>query len=596
MKFLKLILISVFMLKSMFSMNINFIGNMPAYVPSETESDLSEIILEETKIFTENDFENPPYVVNEKKRGEIVTDLLTRGDGGYIVSSGELQEFVRRAEDNFLLKPRRKVLSSKVIDSYFELLKNTAFRDAADERLRNIKFVVGLNRPRSLSFRKNFLLYKELRTYRQDFFDAKVFGFFWDYQWKNKTTNKKVSYKEVLNFYNQFKRYNSDKAEEFRIKNEKTSRGAIVPYRSLRELIKKNESTKGFIKQVRKEVENSVVYLFITDPDTKNFNGCFDSYFQIAQKHDNPDVMTTGYIFSSEEPMISLASILDMKVRIATAELIPVAVYFPEPSLCNLVLGDEVESKESFEEFTPGGKVSKRYYLMPGESKNLIGSTSKTRKDPRLIFPKGRKLLTSTPPRALENKKGGKFIFKGRYNFETKKVERWTFSDLRNISSNFAQSHANTRGWSTNFIDALKLDNIPYKGKNLNKKNTRDLVISLLSRLFNSYNPIYLAKENKKTLFRIINNYDFFVSKDEIDKYDIQKKRLDVLSYADKINSREKLLSVLSVAIKNYDVELIRQAAENSGREIASFLNKYFDFSEQSSLEEQFGSMKITKN
>jgi hypothetical protein len=124
----------------------------------------------------------------------------------------------------------------------------------------------------------------------------------------------------------------------------------------------------------------------------------------------------------------------------------------------------------------------------------------------------------------------------------------------------------------------------------------KQLVISLLSRLFNSYNPIYLAKEDKETLFRIIDNYDSFVSKDLIDKYEPQKKRsADVLDSADKIDSREELLRILSEAVKNYDIELIRQAAEDSGREIARFLNRYVDFGKQPSLEDQLGSMQITK-
>lgn len=616
--FLKLFLFLLLILNNpIFSMKPEsksyFVGNMPAYVPSETETETTDSESIKKYIFTDQDFEDPPYATtwtDNTSRGKLVPGFIYKDDNKIVGTSSNFTAFVTRA--NELIKLSSKSYSSKVVEPYLCLLKASAFlsEKERDEKLQNIKFVIGLNRPRSLSSKKNRVLYKELVSLNDSSIDVELLGFFWDFPWVKFNRDKKdkliinkkgknVSYDEVLSFYRQLKKRNPEKAKEFRIANEKRHgiRNRMVPYRSLREFIKNHSYTKRTVNKIIENDLDSSIYLFITDSDTMNLNGLFSSYFKIAE-NEKPDVITTGYLFSSKEPLIQAASLLDMIVRRVTAENIPMGVYFPEPSLCLLILPKKETIEDSFEELTlKNKKKSNKDYCMPGESKKILKRIIESREDSKILFAKGRKPLIQAPARVLKNKKGGILSFSAIYNSEKRKFENWEFSDLINITKNSAQSHAYSKSWATNLMDALELNDIRYANKNLNKKHTRDLVISLLSRLFNSYNPIYLAKENKKTLFKIINNYDSFVSNDEIDKYESQKKRsYNILTFTDKINSREELLKILSLAIKNHDVELIRQAAENSGREIAGFLNKYFDFSDKSSLEEQFGGMKITKN
>ncbi len=62
-----------------------------------------------------------------------------------------------------------------------------------------------------------------------------------------------------------------------------------------------------------------------------------------------PRLLTTGYrLKSDEKPLLRLGVVLDMAVREATASVIPLGPYFPEPNLLFL-LNDKNLEEFSFE-------------------------------------------------------------------------------------------------------------------------------------------------------------------------------------------------------------------------------------------------------
>ncbi len=619
-KFLLILFISINLFSMEKKSDTYFVGNMPEYVPSDNESETTDSELKKNDYrFDEKDFDDPPYATffekikknnikkNKSIRGGIVSGCFFKDMQGVIVGTSDLDAFVIRAKD--LLKLSTKKYESKVLDPYLKVLEETAFiaEREKDEKLQNIKFVIGLNRPRSLSSKKNLVLYKELASLQKSPIDVRFFGFFWDFPWmkferdkngiliKNKK-GKKVGYEEVLAFYKKFKKRNPKKAKEFRILNEKSHgiRNRMVPYRSLREVVKNSNQTEDFVKEIRTENTKTNIYLFITDPDTVDFNGCFSNYFEIAD-NERPDVFTSGYNFySDKQPMVTLASELDMLVRDITAKNFPQGVYFPEPSLCLRVLPDKNNVAESFEKLTPTGKVSKKDYNMPGESKNIIDKIYENRKNPKVIFSKVRNLFTKAPARSFKNKRSGDLIFKGKY--QNGIVTNWEFNDLINITKNSAQSHAYGKSWATNMLEAFEFKDCSYSNVILDERIKRQVSISLLNRLFNSYDPINLAENSKDKLLEIIKNYNEFVSEDKIQKYELnpyKDRAHEIWSYIDNIESRKELLMVLSKIIENLDIEKLDETCKNIGKAIAEFIFRKFYSDEK--LENSFNTMNFNK-
>jgi hypothetical protein len=81
-----------------------------------------------------------------------------------------------------------------------------------------------LNRPLSLSTRKNNILIKELEYKTESVIAHKKSGIFWEFNWYQKGSTK-VGYDTVKSFYKKLKRYDKDndtsKAKQFLDLNEK---------------------------------------------------------------------------------------------------------------------------------------------------------------------------------------------------------------------------------------------------------------------------------------------------------------------------------------------------------------------------------------
>lgn len=255
-----------------------------------------------------------------------------------------------------------------------------------------------LNRPLSLSTRKNNLLTKELEAKTDSPITHNKFSIFWKFNWYD-INNKIVEYDTVKKFYKQLKRYDAlhetAKAEEFRSYCE----GLVaVPYQGLRELAKNHEKTKELVRKARIDSPGSDIYLSIVDGDTVLFNGIYSAYLRIHAKAEIvPTIMSTCYEFTKEKetdaPFVK-GSELCRKIRVATAKFVKLVIYITEPNVCVLV-PEELDTLEA-------SFIDKTLKLGNAESVALMRNLIKSRGIDNLevIISDDNPLLTAIPLRA----------------------------------------------------------------------------------------------------------------------------------------------------------------------------------------------------
>lgn len=121
-----------------------------------------------------------------------------------------------------------------------------------------------------------------------------------------------------------------------------------IPFRKIREKIKKHECTKELVRQFRHKDPKGTIYFCFFDADTVDFNHVLSSYLDIVKEHNYPTVMSTGYVFP-ENSGLKEKSEHDRQVRIITAEHFPLGTYYPEPNLCVLLSDESDTLRESFD-------------------------------------------------------------------------------------------------------------------------------------------------------------------------------------------------------------------------------------------------------
>ena len=565
-----------------------FVANIPAYVPSDSETDDTDSETDTGKYtFTDEDFTTPPFCIDYKKRGKVLSHSLTRkktdtAKVGATQSSGIVQSLTEKISQEAFLPTSDKTLKKQQLD--------------------HLSVIIGLNRPRSLSSRKNRLLEEELEKTVTAELQVRFFAMFWDFPWarinpaKNKSSGNPPSHEEIRSFYQQLKKKDAARARQFRrnTENSKERSRRMVPYRRIREMIKNHELTRELVHIFRQTNPAANIYLFFCDADTSLFNGCFTTYTQMDQQTKNKiGAMTTGYLFDSNNAMIRLASELDMRVREATTKHLQRGAYYPEPSLCIMVSPESDSVPESFEEKTDDGAD----YEAPQESPIILKKVA-NRPNVLFVFAFQNPLITRTPERATTNKiktkKGTKnsLAFSATFNKSTNKFDNWTMQDLVNITKNSAQSHAHPRSWAINVLNGLKLetkDTLKEKTKKIIfadgtsfeiKKRIgnviREIAISLLSRLFKSYDPISIANKNKQALILILSS-----THEELIKSDIvlqkvnasRKSEKELWTAIDNITSRKDLKNILAqLIIEPNVIDKIDLAARDAGRVIHSIL------------------------
>ncbi|GAG13293.1 unnamed protein product, partial [marine sediment metagenome] len=272
----------------------------------------------------------------------------------------------------------------------------------------------------------------------------------------------------------------------------------------LREYLRQHDITHELVAKHKENTQHAEVYLTFVDSDIVSFRGfgsypgvfstCQSLYFEGQIEFEaSPAVLTTGYRFFSQNPMIEFGTILDQAVRAATAAVIPNGVYYPEPFMPVLIPPGENTIPETF-------LTEKRNYETPMESPILMKRIMERESLSLSRFGPVNPVIVRTPERAFRNKRGSPLKFLATRN-EAGKLIHWTEKDFINITTNMTQTHACPRNWATNLLNAFDLRkklSIRTKSGVIKIENgtiIRNIVISLLSRLFKSYDSISIARD-----------------------------------------------------------------------------------------------------
>ncbi|ACE05786.1 hypothetical protein Aasi_0363 [Candidatus Amoebophilus asiaticus 5a2] len=370
------------------------------------------------------------------------------------------------------IKPRTvrkgREVKSSVIQPFLEKLSQGAFYKPNSPELQRVAVSFALNRPRSLSTRRNNCLSRELSAKVNSAIPHKKFATFWNYPWYDQEDNP-IDYNTVRSFYKQLKRYDKEhgtnQAEFFREVNEDNVKHH-VPYQSLRERLKIHRNTKTLARQYKKNNSIAPIYFSIIDSDVINFNGIYTSYDQIYLDSKLfsttlPIVMTTGYEFPAKAEELpenfdsrikkmvlplKFASQLDRVTRIATASVIPLGVYYPEPNLCILLPKNKSTLPESFEgkDSKEKGKGNLESAILLRQVKNRSGINEDS-----FIFSDKPPLITTIPDRAARSNHGYGDYLSFSDSFQEGQYHRISINDIEKLIM-ISQSHTEMLSWAGN--------------------------------------------------------------------------------------------------------------------------------------------------
>lgn len=358
--------------------HVHFVMNAPIYASSADHIDKTDSSDEEY----DSDFST--YVTTTG----INRYSTKRAPGSKKKPTGSLPEGVEELTET----TNKDHISSGTLQGFVNTVERSAVSRGDVQDI--VSCSVLLNRPKSLSTRANNKLYQEFSADTKSAIHLRSAAVFWKIKWYDSLTKKEASYEEVHSFYKRLKAYDkkhdTDHAEKFISTNEDRVQ---VPYQDLREYTKNHPHTKELIDLAREHNLKSKVYLYVTDGDTRSFNGVCTYYTEYVRKQLSvPDVVSTGYIVEQEQegdtPIVKAVE-LDRHVRLATAAVVPGGVYYAEPNLCVLVPEGSPTVPESFK-----GRNTQK-----AESAVLISNVSSAREDATIHYADGPPVVTTIPHR-----------------------------------------------------------------------------------------------------------------------------------------------------------------------------------------------------
>ena len=457
---------------------------------------------------------------------------------------------------------------------------------------------VGFNKMRSLSSSRNRSLASNLNASYDEKIPVGKIGFLWDGVWQKKKKGEweTTTYKKVRSFYKQLKRRNPELARKFRKKVER-KRAHMVPYREIRDAIKDHEETKRLVRLMRTQDKIRDVYLTFLDSDIKAFcqsKGALSMFSVLDENYvETPfEICSTGYtIQEPENPILELGVLADLIVRNSTAKHIKKGIYYPEPCTAAKVPADADTIPESFSD--PKDSA----YQSPQEMPRLIRQILQRRKlsaQQAMRFDARGAIVTTTPTRMQRG-------FRARWN-AVRGVIFWGLPDFKTMGD-INQSHFNARDWALNLIPALAINSeikIGSSSSRISDQNViRQVVTSLLSRLFNSFNPIEIARLEsigrgsfQMCLIEVLNDYQSHLKKDIPPVRDRKPKQPGkrkknavqaaekcrvinkLWKWVDNIQTRAVLLDAIGTILIQEElainVETIKDAAFESGRNLVT--------------------------
>lgn len=209
------------------SQTVKFIVNVPIYVLTDIDGDSPDesddnTFIEDQFNFDVKDQISFPYrtfdikeKINKSKKKEksVLKKVIEHRVGSLTQEDLDLP----------LDQAKLKVATVSKSQTFLDLVKDTGFEAQDKDNLSNIKVSIGLNRPKSLSTRKNDSLKKQLHSTENNADMHEKFAFFWNISWTD-NTGKPVEYCKVKHFYKQLKKKDLNKAEEFLRFNEDIER------------------------------------------------------------------------------------------------------------------------------------------------------------------------------------------------------------------------------------------------------------------------------------------------------------------------------------------------------------------------------------
>ena len=449
-----------------------YVINMPVKVYSDDEGDSSD---EEANGFPEAAFQDPhayfrllPEKKNKKSgyRGKIVTEPLPN-------------EAAAPASAH-----------KNPISDVLRLCELAAVELNGDSKDSRLSICLGFNKMRSLSRRRNRCLTRQLNSANSTKMPLGKIAFLWDGVWQKKTVANvwvSASYEEVRRFYRQLKRRGPTAAKIFRECAEE-NRGHMVPYREIRDAIKNHGETERLVRVMRAANAAKAIFLTILDDDFLSLRRTPGSlsFFEALDRNylQKPfEIGSTGYTINRDNPLLWLSVMADLTVRYSTVRHVKAGVYYPEPCTAIKVPASEETVPENFSDGT-------NRYTSPQEMPRLIAGVLDRRKlssQDSMCFDMSGAIVTTTPARFKQ-------LYQARH-IKSRHVILWGLADFKTMSAT-KQSHFNGRDWALNLLPALSLHEAVTIGDDqlADKKVLQDVMISLLSRLFNLFNPIKIAK------------------------------------------------------------------------------------------------------
>lgn len=456
----------------------------------EFPQEMFENPLEYFKVPSEDSKDNEP----KDLRGSISLELKRKGS-----FKGESNEECKRLLDLF------EKASFKIGGAIGQTLEP------------RVSVMLGLNKMRSMSTRKNRALKKAFNAIERCSIRYSKIAFYWDGIYKVSCVGsepdscvwKVLPYEKIRKFYKQLKKVNPQLATEFQQKLE-SRKSEIVPYREIRDFIKNHTATKNLVKSFRDKSPQNDIYMVFFDADIQSLYRntkskgpltLFDEYY-LQKKY---DIFSTGYLI--KEPTnkpLELAVKADLTVRNAIAKHLKRGIYPTEPCMLIKILKGEETIEENF------SSPSDTKYLSPKEMPILIDKILKKRNlDPQdsMLFDSRGAIVTQCPKRMIREFSTVETNSNGLILWNLK-----DFSTMRDIS----QTHYNSRDFAKYLIKSLDIaTSVQVENYELSdSKVFSDLLISIISRIFNAYDPIERAKKIasekeisfQKSLIEIINS------------------------------------------------------------------------------------------
>lgn len=590
-----------------------FVINVPYRVESDDDANGSSSDEEETHEFKDKNYYfkfkdgAPPFRI-QKKDGKKPRKLRGVINSKSIIHASDLTK--KQAEPTKEIADKLKNLITMFETQSFGEDDETSVHEAAQR----LSVVVGLNRRESLEKRRNENYRKLLQFPLENKINVERMGFLWRPNYEERGPKgriwRSVSFERVRSWFRALRKQDPKKAKRFRETMEKGA-GEMVPYREIRETIKMDRSTAQQVKVLRQKpiIDKSKVYLGIFDgdmiacKDQPSDLGIFSCYDEIISKHEAqhkkvPTILSTGYkINEPNKPILEFAVKLDGAIRVATAEFFGNGVYYPEPNMLSLIEPNAGTVTESFT------KKNEADYEWPVESKIIIENVTKNRilnQYTDFCFRNKGPITTTTPERfAMLNKiskekkakieaEGNKEKlfkqFSGNVNRKGK-IFLWTRQDLDYIR-NTAQSHFDNLQWAKNIVAAIRIpEEIPSNGESFPKEKVagdhlKKMIISLVSQLFNCYDPLYICKKLNDTdkkyfvesLSDVIDNYNVenFVPKAISKREKKERKNCSkTWEIVDEAVTAEALTGLLSILLNDKNLaERIEQTARKCGQVI----------------------------